>query len=75
MKTTSALWRTNRSRMDTRTNSAWRCVSGAVPCFVLHARTDEVSQMVKKYASGVVIPAPLSWYAVLIKTCDMYALR
>ena len=72
-KTTRTLGRTNPSRID----SAWRGVSGAVPQFVPrpHPRTDEVSQRVRRYASGVTSPAPLSWYAVLMITCDMYPLR
>ena len=70
VRTTSTLGWTNPSRIDTRTHSAWRCVSGAVPCFAPPPRTDEVNQMVRRYASGVVDPAPLSWYAAICAVYD-----
>ena len=55
------LGRTHPRRTDTRMDSTWRWVSGAVP--VPRSRTDEVTLKVRRYPSGVITPAPLSWYA------------
>ena len=56
VKTISTLGRTDPSRIDVRTDSAWRYASGAVPQSVPCTRTDEVGQRVMRYASGVPRP-------------------